>query len=205
MPDFTAADGTRFVEVAVHGVRHQAPGGEPVLILHWVDGARVLPVWIDPGDQWKLMPAETAPRRPTAREALADMIELCGGEILRADVTGCHEGVFIARLVVGGVVGSQFGDESDEVHLDVRASDAVAMALDAEAPVCASRDVLDSASIAAGPVVESDEDREAAARDSVDEFRRFLDSIDAADFGDGSGGDSGDADGPGGFPGTPRE
>ncbi len=200
MKEFTAPDGTRFVAVSVHGIRRQAPGDEPVLILHWVQGGRVLPAWIDPGDIWKLLDVADRPNRPTACDALGELISLQGGEIARVEVAGYHEGVFIADLVIGGVLGEQLGDESDELHVDLRLSDAVAIALEAGAPIYASIDVIEAASIADGPVVESDEDREAAARDSVDEFRRFLDSIDAADFGDsggdGAGRDSGDgADG----------
>lgn len=194
MEEYTAADGTRYVALTMEGIQLCAPDDEPVLMLRWAEGDRVLPIWLDSGEMWKLLGDEAAPNRPAAVDAIRDLVELCGGEVLRAEIFSYHEGVFLTRLMIGGTVGSQLGDESDEVELEMRATDALAVAVRAEAGIFAAADVVESASLAGERIFGSDSAREAAARDDVDEFRKFLDSLDADDFG-GDGGRAGDGDG----------
>lgn len=168
-----------FVEVAVRAVAVHPPEGDPVLLLEWAEGARVLPIWIDPGDYRHLVidGAMPAPHRPGGVDALADLLAELGGAVARAEITGCHEGVFIAALVVSGV-------GAGEIALDLRVSEAVAACVAAEAPILVDRQVLDSVGVAAA-LLDGGRDDVAAGREqqeSVDEFRRFLEEVDAGDF-----------------------
>lgn len=173
-----------FVEVESRGILVHEPEDDPVLLLAWSERSRVMPVWLGAAEAASLAARESGmmQNRPGAAEAIVELAEACGNSIERAEITGCHEGVFIAALVL---------DNGNRV--DVRVSDAVAVCEVAEIPLVAARDVAEASSVSAAPLFDgggaAPEDAEEA---SVEEFAKFLEGIDADDFLGKS--DSGDAE-----------
>jgi uncharacterized protein len=87
--------------------------------------------------------------------------------VVRVTVTELRENTFHASITVA--------QNGAEVEVDSRSSDAIAVAVRAQAPIFAADEVIDEASIE----MEGDEINE---EEVVDEFRRFLDKVSAEDF-----------------------
>lgn len=186
-----------FVELESRGILVHEPEDDPVLLLSWRERGRVVPVWIGAAEAASLAARESgmSQNRPGPQEALVEMAEVCGDSILRAEIAGFHEGVFVTALVLEG-----------GGRVDVRLSDAVAVCEIAGVPLYAALDVAEAASVPAGPLADDvgDDSGDGGDEEAVEEFARFLDEIDADDFlgnggaaGSGGGADAGGSTGGG--------
>ena len=186
-----------FVEVESRGILVHEPEDDPVLLLAWAERSRVMPVWLGAAEAASLAARESGmmQNRPGSPEVIVEMAEACGNTIDRAEITGYHEGVFIAALVL---------DNGNRV--DVRVSDAVAVCEVAEVPLVAARDVAEAASVPAAPLFDGGGAAPAEAEEaSVEEFAKFLEGIDADDFLGNGGGTIGNPGNGGGTIGNPGD
>jgi bifunctional DNase/RNase len=88
-------------------------------------------------------------------------------DIVRVTVTELRDNTFHASITVA--------QNGGEVEIDSRSSDAIAVAVRAQAPIFAADDVIEESAIE----MEGDEINE---EEVVDEFRKFLDKVSAEDF-----------------------
>jgi len=104
--------------------------GQPVLVLAEKNGLRKLPVPISRADAALIEGAMAGRHRlvPASVEAL-------GGRVVRACIDEIGEREVRARLVLAGALG--------EVQLDSRAAEALALALEAGAPIVVDEPVLE--------------------------------------------------------------
>jgi len=153
------------------GIRIELPTNTPILLLREHDGDRYLPIWINTPEATSIALAHDGirPERPLTHDLVASLIEELGAEVSAVVVTELRGGTFYAdlQLLVG-----------DDIHtISSRPSDAVAIAVRTDAPVFASRDLLDQA----GVHIQDEEDE-----DEIAKFREFLDRIEPEDFEHGS-------------------
>jgi bifunctional DNase/RNase len=149
------------------GIRIELPTNTPILLLREHDGDRYLPIWINTPEATAIALAHDGirPERPLTHDLLTSLIEELGAQVSEVVVTELRGGTFYAdlRLKVG-----------DDIHsISSRPSDAVAIAVRTDAPVFASRDLLDEA----GVHIRDEEDE-----DEIAKFREFLDRIEPEDF-----------------------
>lgn len=154
------------------------PEDDPVLLLHDEADNRIVPIWIGAAEAalFAARDSRSSQRRPGMHEVFVDGIELAGQHALRGQITGVHEGVFIASLVFEG-----------DIEVDMRPSDLILIADLLEVPLYIARDVVDSVSVPARLVATNGgsltDDEEASSMEaSVEEFAEFLDTIDADYF-----------------------
>ncbi|CDF32989.1 unnamed protein product [Chondrus crispus] len=76
--------------------------------------------------------------RPATHDLFKDVLDLFGGFVTKAAITHIQDEVFIARVWVRG----PFAVTQDEVHIDSRPSDAIAMALRSRAPLYLNKHLL---------------------------------------------------------------
>ena len=88
-------------------------------------------------------------------------------EVVRVTVTELRENTFHASITVA--------QNGNELEIDSRSSDAIAVAVRAQVPIFAADDVIEESAIE----MEGDEVNE---EEIVDEFKRFLDKVSAEDF-----------------------
>lgn len=150
------------------------PEADPVILLHAEELNRIVPVWIGRAEATLYSARELGdePKRPGMHEVFADAVLLAGQSALRGQITGVHEGVFIASLVLEG-----------DIEIDMRPSDLILVAEQLEVPLYMEREVLEAVSVPArlvatrgGSVSDSEDDA------SVEEFAEFLDKINADSF-----------------------
>ncbi len=123
-------DGTAWTEVVVTEIR-RSEGDNPthVMVLRERSGDRGLPIWIGPAQAASLalaMESVETPRPFTARLA-ASLLTAAGSRIEEVRVTQLVDRVFYATVVVRGPSGPE--------QVDARPSDAVNLALAADAPI----------------------------------------------------------------------
>lgn len=174
--------------VDVVGVRVEMPSNQPIVLLHDGDSDRYLPIWIGAVEATAIAFAQqgVVPQRPLTHDLLKDVIEALGSRLTEVHITDLRDGVFFAELHFDG-----------GFQVSARPSDAIALALRADARVLVADTVLDEAA------VELPEEEEEEAPDQVrDEqvevarFREFLDQISPEDF--SMGGESGPVEDDGG-------
>jgi len=165
------------VQVRVLGVALDAAQQHIVLLKPVLDGpgtGRVLPVWIGAQEATSIliaMEGQQAPR-PLSHDLITTLFGAVGAEIRRVDVTRIDEGTFFAEISLSTPSGPQV--------LDSRPSDAIALALRADAPIWVADEVIDEAGIPAEMVDFGADDSD--EEEKLDEFKKFLDEVDPEDF-----------------------
>lgn len=167
------------IEMTLVGVRVELPTNQPIVLLREADGERFLPIWIGGVEAQAIAFAlqGTVTPRPLTHDLMRDILEGLGIVVTRVVICDLRDGTFYADLVLDNA--------GNEVTVSARPSDAIALAVRIGAPLFASEDVLDEASILideddaeSDAKVEGGEDAEAV----VEEFREFLEDINPEDF-----------------------
>lgn len=167
-------------EMTVYGVSFDLVGKQPIVLLKTQDGNTFLPIWIGhPEAAAILMKLQGShPERPMTHDLAASIITSLDAEIRKVTVTELRENTFFARITLV--------QDGAEIEVDSRTSDAIALALRADAKIFAAEDVIEES----GVEFEGDEEHVAGrltgqpslADLDPDEFRRFLDSVTPGDF-----------------------
>jgi bifunctional DNase/RNase len=160
----------------VVGLRVELPSNQPVLVLREVEGRRrVLTIYIGGPEASAIHTAleGTQPPRPLTHDLSVLLIDALAAKLDRVIVTEIRNETYFAEIVLRTAAG--------EVGVSGRPSDAVALALRADAGIFASLDLLDEVGREVPEDSPEDEESEEAV---VDEFRDFLDSISPEDFSD---------------------
>ena len=98
-------------------------------------------------------------------DLLSDMLEQIGAQIIRITVTELRENTFYAQITVQ--------QDGTEIEVDSRPSDAIALAIRAEAPIFAADRVIEESAIE----FEGEEVTEEEIEEKVTEFKQFLDEV----------------------------
>jgi uncharacterized protein len=156
----------------IYGVSFDLVGKQPIVLLKTADGNKFLPIWIGhPEAAAILMKLQSqAPPRPMTHDLLSDMLEQLEAQVVRITVTELRENTFYAQITVQ--------QDGHEIEVDSRPSDAIALAIRAEAPIFAADRVIEESAIEfEGEDVDQDQlDAEVA------KFRNFLEEVTPEDF-----------------------
>src|SRR5690349_23885507 len=100
-------------------------------------------------------------------DLVTDMLDQLGAQVTRITVTELRENTFYAQITV------QL--DGSEIEVDSRPSDAIALAIRADAPIFAADEVIEESAI-------EFEGEEVNEEEIVDEFKRFLDDVSPDQF-----------------------
>jgi bifunctional DNase/RNase len=116
-------------------------GEDHLLVLREQDGERLLPITIGRYEAHAILRATgRAPAgRPGAHDLLASVIARLGGTLERVLIHDLREDTFFSQLELVG--------EHGLMEVDCRTSDAVALAVRLEAPIFATREVVERAAV----------------------------------------------------------
>lgn len=158
-----------FEKMVVYGVSFDVSNKQPIVLLKTEEGNRYLPIWIGHPEAaailMKLQNAELP--RPMTHDLLMSILGHLEARLERVLVTELRDNTFYA------VINLETG--AGKMDVDSRPSDAIALAVRADAPIFASTELLDSSGIEFEQEVED-------AEEVVKEFRDFLDHISPEDF-----------------------
>jgi bifunctional DNase/RNase len=159
-------------EMLIYGVSFDLVGKQPIVLLKTAEGNKFLPIWIGhPEAAAILMKLQSqAPPRPMTHDLLSDVLEQLGAQIVRITVTELRENTFYAQITLQ--------QDGGEIEIDSRPSDAIALAIRAEAPIFAADRVIEESAIE----FEGEEVDQERLDDEVAKFRNFLDEVTPEDF-----------------------
>src|SRR5436305_10595286 len=151
-------------EMQIYGVSFDLVGKQPIVLLKTAEGNRFLPIWIGHPEAaailMKLQGASTP--RPMTHDLVTDMLEQLDAQVVRITVTELKESTFYASITVQ--------QNGSEVDIDSRPSDAIALAVRAEAPIFAADDVIEESAI-------EFEGEEVDEEEIGSEVRQFLENV----------------------------
>jgi uncharacterized protein len=156
-------------EMVIYGVSFDLVGKQPIVLLKTADGNKFLPIWIGHPEAaailMKLQNASTP--RPMTHDLVTDILGQLDAKVVRITVTELRENTFYASVTVQ--------QDGQEIDIDSRPSDAIALAIRAEAPIFAADEVIEESGIE----FEGDEVNE---EEMVAEFRQFLENVTPDEF-----------------------
>ncbi len=129
------------VEVRVQSLALDRSSNTPVVILEELEGERVLPIWIGPGEASAIAMhlAEMEFSRPLTHDLLCSVLRGLGGKLEKVIITRVEKSTYYAELIVRR--------NGEVFSLDARPSDSIAVALRVDARIFAQDDLLEIASI----------------------------------------------------------
>jgi bifunctional DNase/RNase len=129
------------VEVRVQSLGLDRASNTPVVILKELDGERVLPIWIGPGEASAIAMqlADMKFSRPLTHDLLVSVLGGLGGSLQRVIITKVEDNTYYASLVLE--------KDGEMISVDARPSDSIALALRADAPVFADESLLELTSL----------------------------------------------------------
>jgi uncharacterized protein len=127
------------IEMTIKGLMVDPITNMPIIILRDADGQRVLPIWVGifEANAIALQMENISTPRPMTHDLLRNVIEDLSGRITKIVVSDLRDNTFYALIYVD--TGSDF------VAIDARPSDAIALALRAQAPIFVEESVIDNA------------------------------------------------------------
>jgi uncharacterized protein len=153
----------------IYGVSFDIVGKQPIVLLKTAEGNKFLPIWIGHPEAaailMKLQGASTP--RPMTHDLVTSMLGELDAQVVRITVTELRENTFHASITIQ--------QNGAEIEVDSRPSDAIALAVRAEAPIYADDRVIEESAI-------EFEGEEVNEEEIVDEFRRFLDHVTPDEF-----------------------
>jgi len=124
------------VEMKIFGLALDEQSQVPLLILKDKDDQKVLPIWIGAMEAMSISISlnKVNISRPLTHDLMLETLNTLGAEIERVAVIDLREGTYYAEIHLR---------HQDQTHLiDSRPSDAIALAVRADAPIMASEDLL---------------------------------------------------------------
>lgn len=166
------------IEVVIDSVRVSLMSPQRVVVLRQADAERFVPIWVGPYEAEAITVAlqEIEMIRPLTHDLLKSLFGTFNARITRVEIVSLREEIFFGNIVAEA--------NGEEVNIDSRPSDAIALAVRAHVPIYVHQSVLDEAGITpetdmqtdgAGnePAVGSDDGSE---RLSI--FEDFIDQLD---------------------------
>ena len=173
------------IEVSIDSVRVSLMSQHRIVVLKEIDGERYLPIYIGPFEAdaitIELQGVEVA--RPLTHDLLKRMIETLGARVSHVIVNDLRHDTFYARIILDV--------DGEEVEVDSRPSDAIALAVRTKVPVFVAEEVMDRAGVVpekdvqeAAVMEEMGDSEDEPSDEDLDVFREFVEGLDLEGLGD---------------------
>lgn len=155
------------IRMIVQGLTIDPGTNSPILILKEPEGAQTLPIWIGLLEATAIASEleKVSFSRPMTHDLLRNIINELGFSVSKVEVTDLKDNTFYALVHLLGPNG--------ELTIDSRPSDAIALALRAQAPIFVAQKVLERS----GAVGKTE------GEDAEEKWKEMLEAMDAEDFG----------------------
>ena len=173
------------LELEIESIRVRQETQQRAVVLKVKDSDLYLPIFIGPFEveaiRFKLMDVEV--QRPMTHDLLGSVIGDLGATVESIVVSDLQNDTFYAKIVMNY--------NGNVVDVDSRPSDAIALAVRANAPIFASDDVIEKAAVTLA-VEDAEEETDESAlneqtevgEEELEKLSAFTDFIDSLDLGD---------------------
>ncbi len=160
------------VEVTVESIRVSLINQQRLVVLRESGGERYLPIWIGPFEAeaitMGLQDSEIV--RPMTHDLLRGVIEQLGAGVEHIHINDLQDETFFARIVLRV--------DGEQMEVDSRPSDAIALAVRLEAPIYVNEDVMARAGQLPAAELESGGTSGDRSEDDLQLFRDFIEELD---------------------------
>jgi bifunctional DNase/RNase len=169
------------IEVVIDSVRVSLMSPQRVVVLRQTDAERFVPIWVGPYEAEAITVAlqEIEMIRPLTHDLLKSLFGTFNAKVKRVEIVALREEIFFGNIVAE--------TDGQEVNIDSRPSDAIALAVRAHVPIYIHQSVLDEAGITPETDMQtesSDAGEDAAtSEEGSDRLSIFEDFIDQLDLG----------------------
>ena len=155
------------IEMKVMGIALDTRTGSPIVVLHDLENRKALPIWIGSAEASAIIRKieKLSVARPMTHDLIISIVDKTGYKLDRIEINDVEKETYYATLFLTK------GD--DVIEIDSRPSDAIAVAMRAEAPIFVTANVLMNGSVS----TDSARDEEEA-----EEFKDFIQNIKPSDF-----------------------
>ncbi len=162
------------VKVRVRGLMMDERSKSPIVILQEEGGERVLPIWIGEPEARAIgiVLAGEKFERPMSHDLMLTLVKSLKARVVGVSITALKENTFFAEIHL------EAGQQ--QILVDARPSDSIAVALRADAPLFVAEDVMESGQAAAAITGTPPEKSEA---EKAAELKKLLEDMDPGDFG----------------------
>ena len=161
--------------MSVAGIALDAASRTPIVLLRDPSGRRQVPIWIDQAQAHNIMAGlqSSESPRPLSHDLMAALLLVGELTLERVIIHAIEDDTFhaVLKLSRDAPTNEQDETEEDDIDVDARPSDAIALAVRTGSGIWMLEEVVAEASIAV--------DAEADARDQSD-FNRFVDELSPA-------------------------
>jgi bifunctional DNase/RNase len=159
------------IEVTVDSIRVSLMSDQRVVTLKEIHAERYLPIWIGPfeAEAIAIRLQHRTFSRPLTHDLLSNVISKMGGKVAYIVVNDMRDSTYYARIIMDL--------NGQQVEIDSRPSDAIALAVRAGATIFVEEDVMKQAGIT--PEEDATED---AGEQDLAAFREFVDKLDLDDL-----------------------
>jgi hypothetical protein len=170
-------------EVTIEALRVSLMNYNRVVVLKEKDADRYLTIYIGAAeaDAIAIRLQDVSVQRPMTHDLMTNVMQELGANVTKVVVTEVRNDTYYARLFLDV--------NNEQVEIDSRPSDAIALAVRAEAPIFVEDAVIDQAGVLLddeGLVSSDDEGRPEPVKpeelEKMSAFRDFIESLDMDDF-----------------------
>ncbi len=156
------------IELFVMGIALDTRTGTPIVVLNDAENRRALPIWIGTAEASAIIRQleNIKSARPMTHDLMFNMLTQLGYRVTRIEINDLNSDTYYASIYIEDPAGT-------ESIVDSRPSDAIALALRAEATIFATANVV------ADGTISTDQARDEA---EAEEFREFIQDIKPSDF-----------------------
>jgi bifunctional DNase/RNase len=155
------------VEMKIKGLMIDPVSNMPIIVLKKPDGEAVLPIWVGifEANAIAMQLEKVVPPRPYTHDLLCSVIDTLRARVHRVVITDLKESTFFALVHIER--------NGEFFSIDARPSDAMALALRANAPILVEESVLEKS--ASGS--------EEGESDEAERLRKWLEQVDPEELG----------------------
>lgn len=156
------------IEMKVMGIALDTRTGSPIVVLNDKESTRALPIWIGTAEASSIIRQieKIQVARPMTHDLICSILIETGFMLERVEIHDVSEETYFANLVL-------VNDDGDELNVDSRPSDAIAIALRTEAPIYVTENVMADATISTNKIKDE--------KDAKD-FHDFIQNLKPSDF-----------------------
>jgi len=167
------------IEVVIDSVRVSLMSPQRVVVLRQVDAERFVPIWVGPYEAEAITVAlqEIEMIRPLTHDLLKNVFGTFNATITRVEIVSLREEIFFGNIVANV--------NGEEINIDSRPSDAIALAVRAHVPIFVHESVLEEAGMTPETDMQGGADvgeKVTGSDDSSDRLSIFEDFIDKLDL-----------------------
>lgn len=167
------------IEMKVMGIALDTRTGSPIVVLHDTSNRKALPIWIGSAEASAIIRKieNIAVTRPMTHDLVVEFMEKSGYSIDRIEINDVEKETYYATIYLQKEIKAETDGKTDkkieQIEIDARPSDAIAIAIRVDAPIFVTANVLANGSVSCDSAKDEEE---------AQEFRNFIQTIKPSDF-----------------------